>query len=134
MWGEFILPPDSALYEKKGYVLPYRKKEITELTKKIPSSPDFEMITTIPVYQGESGSPVFYEKEKDKFYLAGITTKTLSLKEMISTPNHPEGILAHERTVSFVVHRQAIFDFIQEYLKKLKNQIEIDKLKSSEKK
>ena len=131
--GEFILPPNSALYEKKGYVLEYRKKIIQELTKKLPSKPKFEIITSIPVYQGESGSPVFYEKEKNKFYLAGITTKTLSLKEMISTPNHPEGILAHERTVSFIVHRQAIFDFVQSYLKKLKNEIESQKLKDLKK-
>ena len=121
--GEFILPPNSALFEKKGYVLPFRKKEIAVLTEKIPSNPKYEMITSIPVYQGESGSPVFLEAKKGKYYLAGITTKTLGAGDTISTPGHPLGILAYERTVSFIIHRGAISTFITNYLKKLKQEL-----------
>ena len=121
--GDFVLPPNSALFEKKGYVLPFQEKEIAILTEKLPSSSKREMITSIPVYQGESGSPVFLEEKKNHYYLAGITTKTLSAGDTISTPGHPLGILAYERTVSFIIHRDAILKFIQNYLKVLKTNI-----------
>ena len=121
--GAFILPPNSSLYEKRGYVLPFQQKKIDILTKNLPSSPKTEFITSIPVYQGESGSPVFFEKKKGQYYLAGITTKTLSVGDTISTPGHPLGMLAYERTVSFIVHRDAIFEFIQDYLNKSKKKI-----------
>ncbi len=122
--GEFVLPPNSSLYEKKGYVLPFQQEKIAILTKTLPSSSKKEIITSIPVYQGESGSPVFLENKKSQYYLAGITTKTLSVGDTISTPGHPLGVLAYERTVSFIVHRDTIFEFIQDYLEKSKNKID----------
>ena len=118
--GAFHLPPNSALFEKKGYVLPFKEKKIRELTKPLSSKKEYEIVSSVPVYQGESGSPVFLETNENKYYLAGIVTKTLNTGEIISTPEDPLGYMAYHRTVSFIVHRNAIYQFIKKYLSKKK--------------
>ena len=118
--GTFHLPPNSALFEKKGYVLPFKEKKIQELTKPLPSKKEYEIVSSVPVYQGESGSPVFLEKNENEYYLAGIVTKTLNTGEIISTPEDPLGYMAYHRTVSFIVHQNAIRQFIKKYLSKKK--------------
>ena len=116
--GSFDLPPDSALFEKKGYVLPFKEKEVQRLTKGLPSKKEYEIVTSVPVYQGESGSPIFLEIGEGEYYLAGVTTKTLNTGEMVYTPGDPMGHIAYDRTISFIVHRDAIFKFITKYLAK----------------
>ncbi len=117
--GSMILPPNSALYEKKGLVYLFDQVQIDTLTKELPSKAENEMLTTIPIYQGESGSPVFYEPRPGVFYMCGVSTKALNMGEMLSTPGHPLGFSAYARTVSFMVHRDAIQKFIEFYTKSL---------------
>ena len=116
--GSFHLPPNSALFEKKGYVLPFKEKKIQKLTKPLSSKKEYEIISSVPVYQGESGSPVFLETGENEYYLVGIVTKTLDTGEIISTPEDPLGYMAYNRTVSFIVHQDAIRRFIKKYLLK----------------
>ena len=118
--GTLLLPPNSALYEKKGFILEFKQAEILEKTKNLPSYADTEIVSTIPIYQGESGSPVFGEIAPEKYYMIGVSTKALSVGETVSTPNSPLGFMGFDRTVSFIVHRNAIKNFILTYIEQLK--------------
>ena len=117
--GTFILPPNSTLFEKKGFVLEFKPKKVAALTKNLPSKIENEMLSTIAIYQGESGSPIFLELGEDDFYMVGVSTKALNMNEMIPTPGHPLGFMAYARTVSFAVHRDAIHKFLSLYISKL---------------
>ena len=79
-WVLLIYLPIQRFSKKKGYVLPFKEKEIKTLTKGLLSKKEYEIVTTIPVYQGESGSPIFLETDEDEYYLAGITTKTFKYR------------------------------------------------------
>ena len=122
--GTLLLPPNSSLYEKKGFVLEFKQEEILEKTKKLPSYSSVEIVSTIPIYQGESGSPVFSEIDAGKYYMSGVSTKALSQGETVSTPGSPLGFLGFDRTVSFIVHRDAIEQFIRTYIKQLREEIQ----------
>ena len=114
--GSFILPPNSSLFEKKGLVFHFDQTKMDILTKKHPSKAEVEILTSIVIYQGESGSPVFLEITRNKYVLIGLTTKALDLGEQIFTPGDPLGFSAYARTANLVVHRDAIQQFVQNYL------------------
>ena len=117
--GKFSLQAGSLLFETQGFVLVKNDSLILkdvigvdEISKK---SLKYNQFTSLMMYQGDSGSPVFLRLGVDRYVLAGIATSALGIQHKIITPNHPLKYKGMQQTGASFAHRDSIEKFIMNY-------------------
>lgn len=116
--GKLILPANSLLFEKQGWVLPYNP----DLMRKSSDDTDQSLIpvkdgnfSSIMSYNGESGSPVFVRLRNGKYIFAGILTAGWQIEYYIKTPENPLGYSHMAQTGTIFAHREPIARLISGY-------------------
>ena len=115
--GKLILPAGSLLFEKEGKVLRYDKQYFKKIKGFYGGMPENENFTSISVFNGESGLPVFLKISDEKYIFAGIVRAGFGIEHKIPTPNHPLGYKGMQQTGAFFVHREPINRLILEYIR-----------------
>ena len=116
--GRLSFPAGSLLFEKQGWVLPYRPQVIGKLIedkdKALISDADANF-SSILSYNGESGSPVFARLRNGRYLFVGILTSAWQIEHEISTPGNPLGYSSMAQTGTIFAHRNPIARLIENY-------------------
>lgn len=130
----FRLSAKSFLFEKHGLVLKYNPKEIWKITKaqaegevdasrralhnRIHAKPEGKMFTSLPLYDGESGSAIF-AIQNHQFKLAGVLIASYQTNEVVKTPKHPLGYSKYIRSNTITSTPSGLRSFFKTCIKKL---------------
>ncbi len=116
--GKFILPADSLLFEKQGWVLPYRPEMIGKSVEDKDNSliPAVDAnFSSILSYNGESGSPIFARLRNGRYSFVGILASGWQIEHEIPTPGNPLGFASMAQTGTIFAHRNPITRLIENY-------------------
>lgn len=117
--GKFILPSGSLLFETQGFVLDnslFLKGEIdnTKIAK-YKKYLNYSQFSSLMMYDGDSGSPVFLRLDVDRYILVGIVTNVLGIRHRIITPNHPLKYKGMQQTGALFTNRNSIAKMMMNY-------------------
>jgi len=115
--GSVVLPSKSPLLETQGFVVPYRPEMFEPKQRStLPKSSFF--MSTLQIYNGSSGGPVFLRLPGNHYALVGVQSKLLGFDFDIPTPKHPLKYKTMQQVATYSLRGKPVENLIRTYLAK----------------